>query len=300
MKIEKLIDYLQCPYCKNQNLNIQEDSLYCASCNTNYDVVDGIPILVKKEFLNDQEKNQTLWFNKHYSEFSKEEYCLEKWRQSMLKRIFEQDYKNSVRTYLDIGCGATGYTVIEGAKRNNWISFGSDISLEAMIRANNLAKKEGVFDKTAFVVSAAENAPFKNEVFDYVSAISVLEHLEFDEKAVENILLSLKPSGHVYICVPNSYWRMWPFLWPVYYYNDLKIGHKRHYSIEKLDKCFVDKFGCKKEKVFYNGHLIKFLQIGLETFKLIDEKKWWAIEKKDICNNKMGVQLNAIYQKKAL
>lgn len=298
MKIEKLIEYLQCPYCKNQNLIIQNNNIACIPCNIKYDIVDDIPVLIDKNKLNNQEKDQTIWFNKHYSKFSQDKYNLENWRKSMLKRILEQDYKKSIHTYLDIGCGATGYTVIEGAKRNNWTSFGSDISIEAMVRANNLAKKIGVFDKTAFVVSAAENSPFKKGVFDYISAVSTLEHLEYDEKAMEDILYSLKSGGYVYICVPNTYSRMWPFLWPIYRYFDLKIGHKRHYSIEKLDNCFINKFNCRRDKVFYNGHLIKFYQIALERLKLIDENKWWELEKKDISNNNMGVQLNVIYQKK--
>lgn len=155
-----------------------------------------------------------------------------------------------------------------------------------------------VFDKTAFVVSTAENSLFKEKMFDYISAISVLEHLQSDEKAMKNILYSLKTEGYIYICVPNAYLRMWPFLWPIYYYYDLKIGHKRHYSIEKLDDYFVNKFGCKKYKVFYNGHLLKFYQIALEKLKLIDGINWWKMEEKDINNQDSGVQLNTIYQKK--
>lgn len=297
MKIEKIIEYLQCPYCENQNLLIKDNKVACVSCNTKYDIVDGVPVLIKRNKLNSQERNQAIWFEKHYSEFSLEEYHLERWRQSMLRRIFEQDYKEKVKNYLDIGCGATAYTAIEGAKRNNWISFGTDISLEAMLRAKNLSEKQGVSDKTAFVVCTAENLPFKRNTFGYISAISVLEHLKYDDKAVNNIIYALKTKGYIYICVPNTYWRMWPFLWPVYYYNDLKIGHERHYSIERLDKYFMGKLGCKKNKVFYNGHLIKFYQLALEKWKLIDDEKWWKIEKKDINTNKMGVQLNAIYQK---
>jgi len=298
MEINKLITYLQCPYCENLNLILCDKEIICNLCNAKYDIVDDIPILIDKKKLNEQEKNQTIWFDKHYSEFSREEYHLERWRQSMLERIFEQDYKKSIRTYLDIGCGATGYTAIEGVRRNDWICFGTDISLEAMIRAKKLAEKQDVSDKTAFVVCTAENLPFKKNIFDYISAVSVLEHLKYDKKAIENIIYTLKPEGYIYICVPNAYHRMWPFLWPIYYYNDLKIGHERHYSIELLDDYFTGKHSCKKNKVFYNGHLIKFLQLGLEKLKLIGDEKWWKIEKKDISSDKSGVQLNVIYQKK--
>lgn len=300
MKAEEIIKYLQCPYCNNQDLHIKGNKIICSSCNTDFDLVEGIPILINKNKLNSQERNQTIWFDKHYSEFSQEMYHLERWRKSMLKRIFNQEFKEGIKMYLDIGCGATGYTVIEGAKRNNWISFGTDISLEAMIRAKKLAEKQGISDKTAFIVCTAENLPFKKSIFDYVSSISVLEHLEYDKIAIEKLLYVLKPGGYSYICVPNAYRRMWPFLWPVYYYNDLKIGHKRHYSIESLDKHFVNTFLCERNKLFYNGHLVKFIQLGLEKLNLINDEKWWKIEKKDISRDNSGVQLNVIYQKKKI
>ena len=128
MKIDKIIQHLQCPYCQNESLDIKDDKIICRNCVISYDIIEGIPIMIDKEKLNVQEKNQTVWFDRHYSEFSQEEYVLEKWRHSMLKRIFDQEYGKQINSYLDIGCGATGYTVIEGAKRNGWTSFGTDIS----------------------------------------------------------------------------------------------------------------------------------------------------------------------------
>ena len=52
------------------------------------------------------------------------------------------------------------------------------------------------------------------------------------------------------------------------------------------------------EGFFYNGHLIKFRQIFLDRISLIDEKKWWEMEKKDINKIPSGVQLNAIFRKR--
>ncbi|MFH0924031.1 MAG: class I SAM-dependent methyltransferase [bacterium] len=253
---------------------------------------------MKNENLYEQEKKQAGWFDKHYSQFSKENYKLENWRLSMLNRIFETPFKSKVKTYLDIGCGATGYTTIEAAKRNNWLSFGVDISIEAMLRANNLAKKQGVDDRTAFLVCSAESLPFRPGSIDYISAISVLEHLEADEKAIRSLYAILKENRYLYICVPNTYKRMWPFLWPIYLYLDHQIGHKRHYSIEALNKKMEKDERFEMEEVFYNAHLIKLFQLILDKFYLLDEEKWWVMEKRDINKNHFGIQLNAIYRKK--
>jgi len=295
MNISIILKFIICPSCEG-HLQLKGNSrLICQKCKSVFHVIDGIPILIDSTKFNNQERRQQKWFEKHYTEFSKEKYCLENWRESMIRRILEVDFKKKVKTYLDIGCGATGYTTIEAAKRNNWLSFGVDISLEAMTRAKALAKKEGVEEKTAFIVCSAEHLPFKENTFDYVSAISLLEHIENDNIVLKKISQILKDFGYIYICVPNTYKRMWPFLWPIYKYLDYKIGHKRHYSIEGLTNKMPDIL--KLNKVFYNAHLIKLLQLILGKFHLIDDKRWWVMEKKDINTDFMGIQLNAIYQK---
>ena len=297
MEISKLLKFLTCPSCHKSDLTLTSNKkLTCPKCFQTYQIIKGIPVLINKKELDLQEKNQIIWFDKHYSKF-KSKYHLENWRKSMLNRIFKLDLIKNINTYLDIGCGATGYTAIEAAKQKNWLSIGVDISIEAMIKAKYLAKIQGVENKTAFIVSSAQNLPFKKNTFDYISAISLLEHLKEDKKAVFQIKNILKKNKYLYICVPNSYLNMWPIVWPFYYYNDLMIGHKRHYSINSLNN-LLKPLNFELKINFYNGHLIKFLQLFLEKTGIIKNKLWWKIEKLDINNNSSGVQLNAIYQKK--
>lgn len=297
MDIDKILEFVKCPYCVDVQLAIVDNKLRCKACGYFYDVVDGVPVLVKKDKLDLQELKQLEWFDKHYSDFSKDEYNLENWRLSMVNRIFDPVVNKKINTYLDIGCGATGYTVIEAAKRNKWLSFGADISLEAMLRANNLAKKQGLRDTTAFIVCSAQKLPFRQSTFDYVSAVSLLEHLQDDHELIREFYSILREQGNLFICVPNTYKRMWPFLWPVYFYFDRKIGHIRHYSIEALSDKMAKENRFELEDFFYNGHLIKFYQILLDKIGFINEKNWWSIEKKDINKVSSGVQLNAIFRK---
>jgi len=297
MKIDLILNYLECPNCHNARLLAKDSKqLVCGDCHSFYPITRGVPILLKANRLGEQERKQRKWFNQHYSHFSHQKYQLENWRLSMLERVFRIDFADKVKTYLDIGTGATGYTVIEAAKRKKWLSFGVDISLEAMLKAKSLAQKQGVRDKVIFLVCSAENLPFKPETFDYITALGVLEHLEKDEKAIRNVAKILKKGGYFYICTPNAYRRIWPFLWPIYFYLDKKIGHKRHYSLEGLSQK-MKKEGFKLERVFYNGHLIKLVQLILGQLHLIGEKTWWRWEKKDINQNSIALQLNAIYRK---
>jgi 2-polyprenyl-3-methyl-5-hydroxy-6-metoxy-1,4-benzoquinol methylase len=252
--------------------------------------------MMKKSLLGRQERKQLAWFDDHYSYFSKEEYQLENWRKSILRRLFDQSWSKHVKKYLDVGCGATGYTVIEAAKKG-WLALGADISIEAMLRAKSLAEKQGVASQTAFVVCSAEKLPFKKNLFDYVSILSVLEHLANDRSVMEAVSQIVTPKGYCYICVPNTYKRMWLFLWPVYYYFDKKIGHQRHYGVERLRE-EMRKVGFVERGVVYNGHLVKLFQLVLEKLGIINDDWWWQLENKDLSQNQMGVQLNVYYQKK--
>jgi len=285
------MEILVCPNCKKKIILVKKQ-IICTNCHQNYQVINNIPILTTN--LNTQEINQSKIFDKHYSKFPKRKQKIENWRQSMLNRIFDQNFIKKTNYFLDIGCGATGYTVIEASKKFK-LSIGTDISLEAMIKAKHLAKLNKIDHKIAFIVCSIENLPFKKNLFNYISCVSVLEHIKNDQKAIKEVITILKNKGFLFICVPNTYLKMWPFIWPFYFFNDIKIGHKRHYSIKKLNQLLSNKFLLKK--IIYNGHLIKFLQLFLEKFFKIKNKLWWKLEKKDINKNSWGVQLNTIYQK---
>ncbi len=298
MDIDKIIKFLKCPYCINTGLIIEDAKLLCSACSNLFDIVEGIPILLKKDTLSRHNSGQLVFFDKHYAEFCAEQYLPEKWRLSMLNRIFGIAFKERINTYLDIGCGATGYTVVEAAKKYGCLSFGADISLEAALKAKGIAKREGLDSTTGFLVCSAENLPFKPNTIDYISAVSLFEHLQDDEAAIRCIYSTLRDNGYLYLCVPNSYKKIPLFLWPIYFYLDYKIGHKRHYSIEGLNHKIKEGYSFALESAFYNGHLIKLWQIILDKMHLVSEDKWWNIERRDINHNPFGLQLNAIYRKK--
>lgn len=293
MKIENLLTYLKCPYCDNQLLILKEQRIVCFKCQTNFMVLSGVPVMMDLERLNEQEKNQIKKFDKHYRKNSTD-YKLENWQQSILQRMFAHVSTPQFKTYLDIGCADNGYTVIEAAKRNDWLAFGINISPKAVLKAKDLADKQGVAEKTGFVIASAENLPFQNNTFDYISMLSVLEHIENDWRVIQTLDYILKIKGEIYLCLPNSYKNIYTFLKPIYYFIDQSVGHQRHYSLEELNEKMKN---FKLEKYFYNGHLIKLWQIILEKLHLIGDRKWWQMEEKDINDNPKGLQLNALYKK---
>ena len=209
----------------------------------------------------------------------------------MIKRIFRQAFIRDCQTYLDIGCGPSSYT-LNYATQHGLTGFGIEISHTAALQAHRFLKNPS---KSAVLVASAQFPPFKRDAFDYISCISVLEHLKNHQQTLNNIYQMLKKEKYLFIVVPNSYLLSPLVLWPIIFYHDLKIGHLRHYSIKSLNKLCQQ---LKPIKHFYNGHLIKFLQLFLEKTNLVNSKLWWQIEKKDINQNPFGLQLNALYQKK--
>lgn len=63
-------------------------------------------------------------------------------------------------------------------------------------------------DVPGVVVAAAEAVPYKSESFDTILSHEVLEHVNDDRRAVQEMVRVLKPGGRIVIFVPN---RWYPF-----------------------------------------------------------------------------------------
>lgn len=112
-----------------------------------------------------------------------------------------QRYKKSLRYLkpnqfiLDVGCG-TGY----GTKMLNQIHqdvYGIDVSKEAI----NYAQRN--YTGPIYLISNAENIPFKNESFDVVISFESIEHLQNPEKGLKEMNRILKDGGLLFISTPN-------------------------------------------------------------------------------------------------
>lgn len=249
-----------------------------------------------------QHEFQRKYFDYEFRKYKK--YKLDNWQISYLKRIFKAlgIDDNPKNLYLDIGVGGTGYTVIEIAKKG-CRSVGIDLSLEGIKKARSFAKSELKRKASLcnFVVCLGENLPFKENIFNKLSSIAVLEHVPNDKKAIEEIARVTKSDGKIWITVPNTYTRISPIFWIPYYIHDKRIGHLRHYKAENLIEKFAN-FNFMCEEVQYTGHLPKIFQILFSYIlknRWKNSKMWWKIENMDLKkkNNRSGLQLSLIFSK---
>lgn len=105
---------------------------------------------------------------------------------SEIKKI--RDSKNKIKI-LDIACGGGGMAKSLKRKFPNFDFYGCDISKIAIAEAKNKT------NDVKFIVSNAQNLPFKNKEFDLVYMNSVLDHLEKPNLAVKEASRVLKNGG---------------------------------------------------------------------------------------------------------
>lgn len=273
-----LVELLACPMCRG-SFEVAAESVRCGSGHE-FPVVDGVPVLLPGE-QDAQHESQREIYDRVYAGHNA--YHLELWQRAYVEKLQRYLGWRESAGFLDVGVGGDGYTVIEAARRGG-IAAGCDLSLVAMRQARRFAVDEGVGDRTLFVVCTAESLPFRNDAFDSASAVHVLEHLPDDRKAASEVARVVRPGGHVFIGVPNSFDSMPAVLRPVYRWHDRRIGHLRQYSPEQLT-AVTNAAGLETDKTFISAHWPKVWQLVVHLvasrIRVDDSRLWWWFEKRD-------------------
>ncbi|MHA1670002.1 MAG: class I SAM-dependent methyltransferase [Promethearchaeota archaeon] len=133
--------------------------------------------------------------------------------------------------------------------------------------------------------------PYRDDSFDFICALDVLEHVKDDKKAVSEINRILRRRGLLVITVPHRK--------KYYSYQDKIIGHYRRYEIEDIFNLFQD-FDFKFIRYFgVYGQLMKisFIQSNnpskTEESLLLLRKKYET----DILFRKLWIQFVNITKK---
>jgi len=127
-------------------------------------------------------------------------------------------YFPDARRLLDLGCG-TGFVLRELHRRDPRLTLaGCDRRLETLAIARTQAPGALIF---AADVGALPLGP----VFDVVTALDVLEHVDEDEAALAAICCALKPGGGVILSVPQH-----PWLWSEI--DDFSCHRRRYVRID--------------------------------------------------------------------
>lgn len=140
-------------------------------------------------------------------------------RRAVHKLIEKYNTKENPKI-LDIGCG-TGKNIEELQKLGD--VYGLDSSTDAL----SFCRKRGL---KKLILGTAEKTHLKNNSFDIITLLDVLEHTN-DIKVLPEMRRILKKNGVIILTVPA-----FPWLWSKW---DDVLHHKRRYTIETLKKMLI-------------------------------------------------------------
>ena len=126
-------------------------------------------------------------------------------------RVIDQAVSLVGMRVLDLGCGNGSYTA-ELQRRARWVC-GLDFQWHYL---------EAVQGEIPRVQGVGEHLPFREESFDAVTMIEVLEHTRSDTQVLEECFRVLKPGGRLILFVPN---KLYPFETHPCHLGRLSLGH---------------------------------------------------------------------------
>lgn len=180
--------------------------------------------------------------------------------------------ENKCSVLLDCGCSTGEYTNLFSKKSRN--SYGIDPNIDFI----RLAKIKN--PKISFNVANLENLPFQESIFDVVTALEVIEHVDDDKLAIKEMCRVLKKEGILVLTTPNKGLfsfldsdnyvyllnKYFPILYKLFYWvksgvwlssinrNPGYENKHRHYSLDDLKTLLGNKF--EIERSFRSSLLI--------------------------------------------
>jgi len=191
----ELIHFLACPDC-GSGLFEAENRLKCASCNRDYEIRNGIPLLypkdIDRERLREEESLAEMMKQPRLSR--KDSFSSVQWENS--KQEFWGMVRDNIeappKSFINIGCG---YDACFGEfQQGGYVFVNFDIVYDM------LATLQRDVGATSCVAGDVNRLPFKKHAFDYVASIDVIHH---ESHKIPILLRSfgnlLKPGGLLFL-----------------------------------------------------------------------------------------------------
>jgi ubiquinone/menaquinone biosynthesis C-methylase UbiE len=186
-----------CPNCKS-TLQIKDEKYFCNNCNSTYEVVSNIPVLISHQnsVSAAEQQNLAAYFDSKYAKdedpWNYESSAAEKMKYEFVTNLIKKLNPN-LRTVLDVPCSFGYLSNKLSAVSENVI--GIDVSIHALFKANEKYKKQNI----NFISAGAENIPFKDKSFDAVILCDGLNGMDLTgihrNNAVKESLRVLNDNG---------------------------------------------------------------------------------------------------------
>ena len=151
---------------------------------------------------------------------------------------------------LDVGCGTgINYSVLS--------KYGATVATDFAKEALEFSQARGIAD---LVRSRVETLPFNSASFDIITALDMLEHIDDDLRAMEELRRILKHDGLLIITVPA-----YGFLWSE---HDEALHHRRRYAASEL-RNKLTRAGFDVERISYYITFLFFPILIMRFFQSI-------------------------------
>lgn len=204
----------------------------------------------------------------------------------------------SCEKVLDIGCGSGAFiSKVTQAKKRYGCDLDKDVIGKAKADYKNVQFK--YLDSTGVL-------PYKDNFFDVVTSLEVLEHVVEKEKFLMEILRVLKPGGTYILSVPHKGLTGWfdvgtvKHKFPRFhrmvvelvhgkdYYEDRYLGdmfgdmgrgltEHKHFECCEIEKLLSDRFDVNE--TFYYGLLVPFILVFKDIFRFLMGREFLLINR---------------------
>lgn len=205
------LKFFRCLSCGGFVTKRSGNGVACDQCGKTYEVVHGVPILVRDWRSHEGELQQARNVQPDWYLDEQPGEDESPWRHHMKKR--RRYVESALRRYLrDRGEGAYTGTLLDlgcGDGHNlTWLAsyatdcYGSDYNLVRLVRARE--RNNGAIVFLADIL----DYPSQDGFFDVILFNHVIEHIDKDEEALKTVYRILKPGGLVILGTPNegSWW----------------------------------------------------------------------------------------------
>ncbi len=186
-----------CPNCKGC-LTLLNENYHCEKCNSSYEIVSEIPVLIshKNSISNEEQDKLAEYFDSKY-EKNEDPWNYESSAAEIMKYEFVTNLiktlKPDLKIILDVAC-SFGFLCNKLSVISKNV-IGVDVSIHALMKANQKYKKENI----SFISASAESIPFKDKSFDIVVLCDGLNGMDLTgvhrDNAVKESLRVLKDDG---------------------------------------------------------------------------------------------------------
>jgi SAM-dependent methyltransferase len=160
----------------------------------------------------------------------------------LYQRVRRELRRMNPLTLLDVGGRKSPYTIglpavwITDVPREHAIQHELNLGATDAIRHAVLSRRSNVRD---YVYDDMTQTKLAAGTFDVVNATEVLEHVEEDERFVENAARVLKAGGYFVMSTPNGDWKPVPYPDHKRHYKaaDLTNLLRRHFTDVRVDYC---------------------------------------------------------------